>query len=87
MNIKELIEKKNSKALDQKDFEFFTKYLIGKKYSEKYVLEFLNTFENKGCTDTELYHFALAMAKSGKMLNLSEKFDCCVDKYSFGKYY
>lgn len=86
MNIKNLIERKKSYELELRDFEEFVKYLQSKKYSEKYVLEFLNTLEQKKCTDNELYNFALAMAKSGKMLNLSEKFDCCVDKYSFGKY-
>ncbi|MBQ8468652.1 MAG: hypothetical protein IJ542_02730 [Clostridia bacterium] len=85
MEFKDILSKKQKEQLTKEDFRAFVEMLSNGKLSEKQILEFAKMLNSVGCSDSEIFELATAFACSGELLNLSQKFDLCVDKHSAGK--
>ena len=84
MTIEELIEKKhNSQKLTREEIEFFVKGVCDRSIKDEDTIKMLHAIHDKDIDYDETYNLTMAMARSGKMLDLSNIGEC-VDKHSTG---
>ncbi|WP_033160972.1 thymidine phosphorylase [[Mycoplasma] collis] len=85
MNIKELIlKKRHNQELTKQEIEFIVKSYVNKKIKDYQMSAFLMTVVFNGMNSKETAALTLAMAKSGKMIDLSSINGIKVDKHSTG---
>lgn len=85
MNILSIIEKKrDKKALSKEEIEFFIKEYTNGNIPDYQAASLIMAIYLNGMNKHEMVDLTIAMANSGKMLDLSDISDCIIDKHSTG---
>ena len=85
MNIISIIEKKrDKKALSKQEIEFFVKEYTNGNIPDYQAASLIMAIYLNGMNKQEMVNLTVAMANSGKLLDLSDISDCIIDKHSTG---
>ena len=85
MNILSIIEKKrDKKALSKEEIEFFVKEYTNGNIPDYQAASLIMAIYLNGMNKHEMVDLTIAMANSGKLLDLSDISDCIIDKHSTG---
>lgn len=85
MRIYDIIEKKRSgEKLTREEISYFVKGVVNGTIDDCAIGSFLMAVCEKSMTMEEIYNLTMAMASSGKMMNLSEIKGAIADKHSSG---
>lgn len=85
MNIQEIIiKKRDKKELSEQEINFFIDGYTKGYITDYHASALIMAIYLNGMTNEETTNLAMAMAKSGEMLDLSEISSCIIDKHSTG---